>query len=87
MDNIASCPGNASGKASLFTSSLDGEFAAALQILTSVLGITKLHFVQAQHTHNAGESVCGCITTLQQMHTEGKFKKIFETVEQQHGKK
>ena len=91
LDNIASWPGNASGKASLFMSSLNGEFAVALEILTSVLEVTKPLSVRLQEkardVHNASESVRDCITTLQQMRSDEKFTKIFETAEQQHGEK
>ena len=91
LDDIASWPGNASGKASLFTSSLNGEFAVALHILTSVLEVTKPLSVRlqevAQDIHHACESVRDCITTLQQMRTDETFKKIFEVAEEQHGER
>ena len=41
LDNIASWPGNASGKVLLFTTSLNGEFAVALEILVLVLEAIK----------------------------------------------
>ena len=91
LDDIASWPGNASGKALLFTSSLNGEFAVALHILTSVLEVTKPLSVRlqevAQDIHHACESVRDCITTLQQMRTDETFEKIFEAAEEQHGER
>ena len=66
---IASWPDSASGKASLFINSLNGEVTVALEILASVLEVTKPLSVRLQETgqdiHNASDSVRDCEPALQ----------------------
>ena len=61
LDEIASWPGNANGKASLFTAAFNSEFAVALEILTSVLEVTKPLSIRLQEVvqdiHSASDSV------------------------------
>jgi len=89
LDDIASWPDGASGKALLFSASLNDAFVVALEVLVSVLEVTKPLSVRLQRAtediHNASESVRDCITTLQGMRTDEIFKKIFENAKQQHG--
>ena len=89
LDDIALWPGDANGKALLFSASLNDAFVVALEVLASVLEVTKPLSVRlqgaTQDIHNASESVRDCITTLQGMRSHKYFKKIFENAEQQHG--
>ena len=89
LDDIALWPGDANEKALLFSASLNHAFVVALEVLVSVLEVTKplsLRLqVATQDIHNARESVRDCITTLQGMRTDKYFKKIFKNAEQQHG--
>jgi len=86
LDDIASWTGDASGKALLFSASLNDAFVVALEVLLSVLEVTKPLSVRlqgaTQDINNASESVRDCITTLQGMRTDEIFKKIFENAEQ-----
>ena len=89
LDDIALWPGDANGKALLFSASLNDAFVVALEVLVSVLEVTKPLSLRLQGTtqdiHNGYESVRDCITTLQGMRTDKYFKKIFKNAEQQHG--
>ena len=89
LNDIASWPDSASGKASLFINSLNGEFTVALEILASVLEVTKPLSVRLQETgqdiHNASDSVRDCETALQEMRSNHNFTKIFQAAEQQYG--
>ena len=89
LNDIASWPDSASGKASLFINSLNGEFTVALEILASVLEVTKPLSVRLQETgqdiHNASDSVRDCETALQEMRSNHNFTKIFQATEQQYG--
>ena len=71
----------------LFSASLNDAFVVALEVLVSVLEITKPQSVRlqgaTQNIHNLNESVRDCITTLQGMRTDKYFKN--KNAEQQHG--
>ena len=79
---------DANGKALLFYASLNDAFVIGLEVLVSVLEITKPLSLRLQEAtpdiHNTCESVRDCITTLQGMRTDKYFKKIFKNAEQQH---
>ena len=85
LDDIALRPGDAKGKA---LHSLNDAFVVALEVLVSVLEVTKPQSVRlqgaTQDIHNVSESVCDCIATLQGIRTDKYFKKIFKNAEQQH---
>ena len=89
LDDIALLPGDANGKALLFSASLNDAFVVALKVLVSVLEVTKPLSPRlqgaTQDIHNVSESVHDCIITLQEMRTDKYFKKIFKNAEQQHG--
>ena len=89
LDDIALWPGDANGKALIFSASLSGGFGAAFEVLVPVLEVAKLLSVRlqgaTQDVLNVSESVRDCITTLQGMRNEKYFKKIFKNAEQQHG--
>ena len=61
LDDIALWPGNAIGKALLFSASVNDAFVVALEVLVSVLEITKFLSVPlqgaTQDIHNVSESV------------------------------
>ena len=77
------------GKALLFSASLNDAFVVALEVLVSVLEVTKPLSVRlqgaTQDIHKVSESVHDCITTLQKMRPDKYFKKIFKNAEQQDG--
>ena len=89
LDDIAVWPGDANGKALLFSASLNDASVVALEVLVSVLEVTKPLSLRlqgaTQDIHYACESVRDCITTLQGMRADKYFKKIFKNAEQQHG--
>ena len=74
LDDIALWPGDANGKALLFSASLNDAFVVALEVLVSVLEVTKPLSMRLQEAtqdiHNVSESVRDCITTLQGMRTD-----------------
>ena len=67
LDGIALWSDDANGKALLFSASLNDAFVVALEVLVSVLEVTKPLSLRlqgaTQDIHNACESVCNCITT------------------------
>ena len=73
----------------LFSASLSDAFVVALEVLVSVLKVTKPLSVRLQRAtkdiYNMSESVRNCITTLQGMRTNKYLKKICKNAEQQHG--
>ena len=89
LDDIVLWSGDVNGKALLFSASLNDAFFVALEVLVSVLEVTKPLSLRlqgaTQDIHNACESVRDCITTLQGMRTDKYFKKLFKNAEQQHG--
>ena len=89
LDDIALWLGDANGKALLFSAYLNDAFVVALEVLLSVLEVTKPLSMRlqgaTQDIQNVSESVRDCITTLREMHADKYFKKIFKNAEQQHG--
>ena len=83
LDNISSWPGDASGKALLFTTSLINEFSVVLEILVSVLDSRNLLTVRllnaAQHIYSANQNFCDYITTLQELWTDDTYRENFES--------
>ena len=77
LDDIAMWPGDANGKALLFSASLNDASVVALEVLVSVLEVTKPLSLRlqgaTQDIHYACESVRDCITTLQGMHADKYF--------------
>ena len=77
LDDIALWPGDANAKTLLFSASLNDAFVVALEVLVSVLEVTKPLSVQLQEAirdiHNVSESARDCITTLQGMRTDKYF--------------
>ena len=82
LDDIALWPGDANDKRLLFSASLNDAFVVVLEVLVSVLEVTKPLSLRlqgaTQDTHNVSDSVRDCITTLQGMCTDKYFKKIFK---------
>ena len=79
-----------SGKALIFESALDGAFLVVLEILSSVLEVTKPLSVklqsESQDIHHAMEGVMDAVNVLQQLRDdEPAYDRIFQRAQESHG--
>lgn len=89
LEEIAQWPGDTGSTAVLFLRSLDGSFLVTMEILGTILQITKPLSQnlqsKSQNVHNAVESVKDCINVLNKYRADDTFTDIFKRASELYG--
>jgi hypothetical protein len=89
LTELSMWPGETGGKATLYLRALDQNFLIAMEVLNSVLAVTKPLSVKlqgvSQDIHSAITSINGCIEVLETYREGQKFEELLRNVEKETG--